>query len=90
MEIKIQPVTIFPDVAKKLKLDLVQVKRLGTEGEAIVAWSLLTEEDERYGSGRVIKNGIVTLTGWEYNEWGSDDDYVLNLIVQKLGLTPAT
>ena len=30
------------------------------------------------------------ISGQEYNDWGSDDDYLENLILQKLGLTRKT
>lgn len=91
MQIKIQPVVIFPDTATQLQVDLVQVRGLGERGEATVAWQLMSEdhrdEDGNVTSGRELKSGFVILSGEEYNGWGSDDAYVLNLVIQKLGLT---
>jgi hypothetical protein len=37
---------------------------------------------------KFIKLDYITITGDEYNAWGSDDDYIINLICQKLGYTP--
>jgi len=32
----------------------------------------------------------VTLTGTEYTNWGNDDNYIINMACQKLGLTLAS
>jgi hypothetical protein len=34
-----------------------------------------------------ISNHTFHITGEEYNDWGNDDDYLENLVLQKLDLT---
>ena len=100
MEINIEPVSIFPDTATKLRVTNVQIRQLGDGGNAVVSWELLTQEDQISSDpeglspplpprDRQLKTGVVFLSAEEYDGWGSDDAYVLNLVVQKLGLTPA-
>jgi len=36
---------------------------------------------------KLIENKVVEITGTEYNNWGNDDQYVINLILTKLGFT---
>lgn len=38
----------------------------------------------------VIQNQVITIEGEEYDLWGNDDDYLINLIASKLGLTIIT
>jgi hypothetical protein len=38
-------------------------------------------------SGELIDIQFVKIEGAEYTNWGSDDQYVVNLILTKLGLT---
>jgi hypothetical protein len=35
-----------------------------------------------------IDSAFLTIEGDEYNAWGTDDAYLENLVLQKLGLTP--
>lgn len=37
--------------------------------------------------GNVIHNELVKIEGEEYNNWGLDDQYLVNLVLTKLGLT---
>jgi len=32
----------------------------------------------------------VILTGTDYTNWGNDDNYIINMACQKLGLTPSS
>ena len=34
-----------------------------------------------------VDNKIMTLTGEEYTKWGNDDNYIVNLVLTKLGLS---
>lgn len=34
----------------------------------------------------VIQNQVITIEGDEYENWGNDDDYLINLIANKLNL----
>lgn len=38
-------------------------------------------------SGELAKVDMVEIAGEEYQSWGSDDDYIINLTLSKLGYT---
>ena len=38
-------------------------------------------------NGNLIHNEYVKIEGEEYNNWGLDDQYLVNLVLTKLGLT---
>ena len=38
-------------------------------------------------NGNLIHNEHVKIEGEEYNNWGLDDQYLVNLVLTKLGLT---
>jgi len=38
-------------------------------------------------AGNLLDNKSVKISGDEYNAWGDDDNYIINLVLTKLGLT---
>lgn len=38
-------------------------------------------------NSEVLSKELVKIEGDEYSNWGSDDQYILNLVLSKLGLT---
>jgi len=38
-------------------------------------------------NGNLLDNKMVKIAGDEYNAWGDDDNYIVNLVLTKLGLT---
>jgi len=34
-----------------------------------------------------IDNKIITISGTDYNNWGNDDNYIINFVLNNLGLT---
>jgi hypothetical protein len=38
-------------------------------------------------NGNTVKNETVKIEGSEYTAWGTDDDYLTALVMQKLGLS---
>jgi hypothetical protein len=38
-------------------------------------------------AGNLLDNKYVKISGDEYNAWGDDDNYIINLVLTKLGLT---
>ena len=38
-------------------------------------------------AGNLLDNKFVKIEGDEYNAWGDDDNYIINLVLTKLGLT---
>ena len=51
-------------------------------GTSIEVNCLLKDENEN-----VFKIENITISGDEYNNWGTDDDYLINLVLSKLGLS---
>ena len=41
-------------------------------------------------NNKIIDNKIMTITGDEYTKWGNDDNYIINLVLNKLNLTRKT
>jgi len=74
MEIKIKPITRTIDT---LSISNVSVK-LNKSASVVVSLS-----------GDINESKIVDLTSQEYDAWGSDDDYIYDLILSKLGLEKA-
>ena len=37
----------------------------------------------------LVENKIIDITGEDYANWGNDDQYIVNFVLNKLGLTPA-
>lgn len=81
LEVKINPVSVFPDTATTLRVVGVQVRKPGAGGSAMINWQLLTEK------GTPVKGGGVPLEGTDYDGWGSDDGYLVKYVLGKLGLT---
>ena len=97
MQTKIVPIQFFPDTADILRVNNVNVTALGDEGKAVVSWSLCNEITEIINmpgapplvTTNSLKTGFFFMSSDEYNAWGADDNYILNLTLNKLGLTPA-
>ena len=51
--------------------------------EAIVAFQM------RYTQSEYTITGIVEITPEEYEQWGTDDNYIYDLVLSKLGLVEA-
>ena len=81
LDVKIQPVTVFPDTATTLKIVGANIRQLGEGGSAVVAWQLSNGDNQ-------LKSGALFIEGEEYNIWGADDSYLATLVLAKLGLTP--
>ena len=39
---------------------------------------------------KLIDSKIMSITGDEYSNWGNDDNYIINLVLDKLNLTRKT
>ena len=78
---KIQPVRLFRSEATLLRINGVMVNSLGEGGRASISCSLLEEQNLK-----VLANEVVILEGDAYSAWGSDDEYVINYVLDSLGL----
>lgn len=81
MKIRINPVSVFPSTATVLLIAGASIKKFADSGEATISWQLLSDDDE------VLSNGIVELSGEEYQGWNDDSPYLEDLVLEKLGLT---
>jgi hypothetical protein len=41
-------------------------------------------------NNKLIENKYYELTGDEYTAWGNDDNYIINYVLDKLDMTPAS
>ena len=83
MKVQIQPISVFPGTASQLELVGVNIRRFADEGQAILTWQL------KDSNGSPLKTGIVEIKGADYQGWNSDDPYLVDLVLTKLGLTKA-
>jgi hypothetical protein len=42
-----------------------------------------------FADNSLVENKTIDVTGEDYNNWGNDDQYIVNFVLNKLGLTPA-
>ncbi len=42
-----------------------------------------------FNNDSLIDNKFFKIEGEEYNNWGNSDQYIVNLVLTKLGLTPS-
>ena len=42
-----------------------------------------------FADNALVENKTIDVTGEDYNNWGNDDQYIVNFVLNKLGLTPA-
>ena len=73
MEVRIKPITI---TIPTIKIDVDY--KLG--GVCIALYRLFDSEGNQYTNGNII------LTAEEVAAWGTDDNYIVNLILSKLGI----
>jgi hypothetical protein len=78
MKIEIKPVI---KTATSLELDIVILESPSEGTKAHATYKIV-------GDG-VLVSGVIMIEGAEYEAWGSDDNYIYNLILSKLGLERA-
>jgi len=60
----------------------VDIRITGLDLGSSVSVNAILKHDEEF-----IKSVNITISGEEYTQWGSDDTYLENLVLQKLGLS---
>ena len=73
----IEPVQVFPSTATVLFINNVTVQ---PGASASYQWWLQSEE--RAG----LTNGVLSLTGDSYHEWGADDEYLYRYAATAIGV----
>ena len=81
MQINIQPVTIYPHVANMLQIDAVKIRNIGIRGSAIILCSYIST------NGQPVSSATVDMPTHIYDQWGTDDTYVINYTLSELGLS---
>lgn len=78
-QINVQDKTITTTtVVKSIEIESVELK-IGNSAKIFVR--LLDE------NGGLITNEIVRIEGNDYNNWGTDDQYIIDYVLTTLGLT---
>lgn len=79
VDIQTKEITTTNQVVK-IEIDDIQVT---LDDSAKVVVRLLNDSDN------LVNIEIVDVTGDEYNAWGTDDSYIIDLVLTKLGMTKA-
>ena len=78
LSVNITDVTLEAPVATNIELNVIE---LVLNSHVMVAVSF------KNSNGNLLKNEMVKIEGEEYAGWGSDDEYLINLVLSKLNLT---
>jgi len=81
MNALIQPISFWNETATTLTIENANITTFGEHGTVHVHWYLSTDEGKR------LKNEVIVFSNDEYSLWGADDNYILNAVATKLGLT---
>jgi hypothetical protein len=81
LSVNITDVTLEAPVATTIEINVME---LVLNSHVIVAVSF------KNSNGNLLKNEMVKIEGEEYAGWGSDDEYLINLVLTKLNLTKET
>jgi hypothetical protein len=56
----------------------------------IVLFTSLSLSVRFYQDTTLVENRILNLTGTDYTDWGNDDNYIINFVLNTYGLTQVT
>ena len=78
---EIEPLDVWQNGTTKTAVKLqAQGRNVNLGNNASFYWQLLTEE------GYQVANGILGISGEQYDAWGADDDYIYDIIAEDLNL----
>jgi hypothetical protein len=78
LSVNIADITLEAPVATTINIDVMEIV---LKSHVMVVVRFLNS------NGNLLKNEMVRIEGPEYDAWGSDDDYLINLVLTKLNLT---
>lgn len=78
ISVNIVDVTLEAPVATNIEIDIMEIV-LNSHVTAVVRFL--------NSNGNLLKNEIVKIEGAEYAAWGSDDSYIIDLVISKLNLS---
>lgn len=73
--------TLDPVIATAIRITVIE---LVMKSHVVLLVSFLKDD------GTSVKNETVRIDGSDYSAWGTDDDYLINLVMEKFGLTVRT
>lgn len=73
-----------PKVAKRVQIEIVQLKLY----ESVTVNVKFFSSTEDYMM-EVVDEKVLVISGEDYNNWGSDDTYLENIVFQKLEIEKA-
>ena len=76
------PLNATPQEGTQLEIVEAKINSPGSVGDAEITWRFLNADDVP------VKYGSVKLTEEEYQAWNADEPYLMDLVVEKLGVTP--
>jgi hypothetical protein len=86
MQINIQPITIYPYQADAIRIDAVKIRGIGDTGSAIVFYAYVSTTGS---PEQTLNNGSIEIPNNIYNQWGTDDTFIIDYVISTLGLTRA-
>lgn len=91
MEISIDELNIpqEPLIAKKISIKIGDIK-FSESATFFVYFYNTTEITSLFNESNIIKTQVVVIEGDEYKNWKDDDQYIIDLICNKLGITQST
>ena len=73
--------------------DLVETKTVSKVAIQVIQLVLNTSCKINYqlysSDGKLIKCGLLDISGEEYSSWGADDNFLIDLVINKLGFAKA-
>lgn len=70
---------------KTITLDSIKIMNLNYFMNQSASFQVLICKN----TGEAVESHLVEISGDEFNNWGSDDNYIVELILSKLGLEKA-
>ena len=81
LSVNITDVTLEAPVATTIDINVM---------ELVLNSHVMVAVGFKNSNGNLLKNEMVKIEGEEYAGWGSDDEYLINLVLTKLNLTKET
>jgi hypothetical protein len=78
--------TTFVNVEDSPYIITNTINRVAINISKIDLFKSVTIAASLYNDKKLLANKIITLTGAEYDAWGNNDQYIIDITLEKLGL----
>ena len=78
---------IKTNTTARLFADMPIIDRVAITVMSIELFTSVTITASLFDKKKLLENKVIVLTGPEYNAWGNSDQYIINITLEKLGLT---